>query len=251
MIKADFKHLQQMDGIKKECRLPGADFTLADDNGGNYEQTLQIRHYLDSDGDMNLVILKTHGGTLTGYSSVRNTLKQSAKSLLADIFGIRNSSALRNLKCDGDYFKLPILVSNEATTIIAVKYSYLKTHPEVCPDYDFSQIDSFKSFTDLAIESLEEGEHLVIYENYQYPEECGIYPFPSQSECRYAFDDLCRRLQDGVKDPEYAGGRVLFPHGEDLDSQNPCYGDVAITLIDEMRTAKFTMVSSDRNVLAA
>lgn len=250
MIQTDFQHLQQMDGINTQCRLPGAEFTLSDE-GENTEQSLQIRRFLDSDGDMNLVILKTHGGILTGYSSVRNTLKQSAKSLLADIFGIRNSSALRNVKSDGNYFKLPILVSSEVSVVIAVKYSYLKTHPEVFPDYDFSQIDSSKSFTDLVVESLEEGEHLVIYEDYQCPEYSRIFTFPSLPECQLAFDDLCRRLQDEAKLSEYGGGKTMFPYGKDLEGPNPSFGNVVLTMVGDTRTAKFTMVSSSTNGLAA
>ena len=233
-----------MDGTKKEYRLPGADFSAV----GKDEKTiksLEIRRHLDSDGDMFLLILKTHGGTLFGYYSIRgHTLKECAKKMLAEIFGIRNSSALRNIKCNGDYFKLPILVSGEPSKIIAVRYLYLKDHPEICPDFDWSEIESTKSFTDLAIESLKEGEHVVIYENYQYPKDCQIHRFDSLLECKLVFDDICQQILDGVNDPEYEGARAEFPHGKDLEGPNPCFGDMAITFINDTRTAKFTMVSN-------
>ena len=244
MINASFNYLQQMDGTQKEYRLPGAEFTLENEENKK-EHSLTIRRFLDSDGDMSILILKTPGGTLYSYYSIRRyTLKECAKKMLAEIFGIRNSSALRNLKCNGDYFQLPILVSGEPATIIAVRYLYLKDHPEICPGFDWLAIESTKSYTDMAIESLKEGEHIIIYENYQYPETCQIYRFDSLLECKLVFDDICQQILDGVNDPEYEDARAEFPHGKNLDGPNPSFGDVAFTLIGETRTAKFTMVSS-------
>ena len=241
----------ELNGLPKEIHLPGVDLSLATDEEVMIG-SLRVRQLLEMDGDLIIVFTKFgDGANIIGHYSIQNTLKQCVKRMLADVFGITGSSALRNYKCKDDYIRLPILLKNEPTTIFAAKYSYLMAHKELCPEVVSEITVPTMTYTDWAVETIEEGEHAIIYENYQYPEENHTERFDSHLECQLAFDDICLQLQVGIDNPEYKGARVVFPHGRDLDGPYPSFGDVVLTFINEICTSKFTMLSNASDSQAA
>ena len=149
MINKENEKMLELNGLQKERHLPGVDFSLATDEEV-MTGSLQVRRLLEMDGDLNIVFTESGGGdNIIGYYPIQNTLKQCVKRMLADVFGITESSALRNYKCKDDFIRLPILIKNEPMTIFAAKYSYLIAHKELCPEVISAITEPTKTYTGL------------------------------------------------------------------------------------------------------
>jgi len=206
----------------------------------------QIKYYLDTEGDLNIVLVNCHLGTMVGVSSSTKTLKESGKRTLSDVFGIRNSSALRNLKDDGTVIRMPLLVDGRPATLVGARYSFVKANPEMFPNADLSWIESAKSFTDEALESLSEGDAAIIVEYYDAPDGNVIHTFEDCDDCYDAFIDICNGLETEAS--KHPGSAVEYPKGKDLyddrlEEGHFDRGNEIVTLVDGLRTSRITMVN--------
>ena len=230
-----------MDGSTTKASTPGADYYLNDESCTQANALLfEARCLLELEGDLTVIWAKTYMGTMYGYYSSRASLKHCAKRLLAEIFGIKNSSAIRNLKDNGISIRMPFLVDGRAACIHGAKYQYIKTHRDQFPDVDLSQIEMIKSFTEQVEGTLAEGECAIVQENYQYPDSNMVYTYGNDKEmCKDAFEFLCKQLEQGVS--EYPGSRIEYSHSSEV-SPKSYQGITVLTYAEEACTARFTMI---------
>lgn len=245
-INLDVTNLNKLDGTNKNVEFPGASLELAVDESTLKPYQEQLKYYLDTEGDLNIVTITSNLGTMVGVYSSTKTLKGCAKKMLSDIFGIRNSSALRNMKDNGTVIKLPVLVGGRPAKLLGANYSFIKAHPELFPKVDLSWIDSVQSFTDKALASLKEGDAAIIIENYQYPDQSEVHTFDDCDDCYDAFTELCDHLENECKG--FPGASVDYPNGQEiyderLEEGHFDRGNIICTLVDGLRTARFTMVN--------
>lgn len=148
-IKSDATFFNKFDGNNKTIELPGSKFNLALNEADMAPYEDKIMYYLEYEGDMNIIHVAIHNNehdvSINGIFTSKMSLKDSAKQVMNDIFGIRHSSALRNAKDTGTILRFQFLVGADTVILCGVRYSFIKEHSEMFPDIDLPGINNIEN----------------------------------------------------------------------------------------------------------
>jgi hypothetical protein len=212
--------LNQLDGKTKKVFSSGVVLQLAIDKTDMAPYEERIKYLLDTEGDFIVIYTSFSDGHATGVFSTKMTFKECAKQTLKVIFKIHHSSAIRNLKEEGPVLRVPLLIRGMPAELIGVKYSFIKTHPDLFPAIDVTSFDSAKSFSDKAVNSLSEGDYAIIIDDFYSPEENRIVKYESSGLCYSKFQQLCSDYEqkfDNLDDVkiEYPNSKEYYDEKED------------------------------------
>lgn len=243
-IIIDAPVLKQFDGFNKSVDLPNVSYKLVEDKSKMTDFDKAVIRYLCSEGDANIITTYVADTPIKGVFSSTLSLKQSAKQMLRDLFGIRNSSALNNQRGCNTVISLPLLINGKQSMLLGAQYSYIMANPDLFPKMDLIVIDPKQLVVDDVIATLSQKESAIVFEDFQNPEEDEITIYDNFDKCFASFHEICDNLEKGNN--SFERSRIEYPNLKELPVKHKTdrminRGNTVIVLIDEKPTVRYTM----------